>query len=100
MLTLQYFGNLMQRTDSLEKTLMLGKIEGRRRRGRQRMRLVLYFLYSFVAALLQPLGDSRMLSLLEQTAGSFMLVFAIVALTGVLFFFMILIVLAAGGSTF
>ena len=34
----QYFGNLMQRTDSLEKTLMLGKIEGRRRRGRQRMR--------------------------------------------------------------
>ena len=38
MLTLQYFGNLMQRTDSLEKTLMLGKIEGRRRRGRQRIR--------------------------------------------------------------
>ena len=37
-LTLQYFGHLMQRTDSLEKTLMLGKIEGRRRRGRQRMR--------------------------------------------------------------
>ena len=35
---LQYFGYLMQRTDSLEKTLMLGKIEGRRRRGRQRMR--------------------------------------------------------------
>ena len=35
---LQYFGNLMWRTDSLEKTLMLGKIEGRRRRGRQRMR--------------------------------------------------------------
>ena len=35
---LQYFGQLMQRTDSLEKTLMLGKIEGRRRRGRQRMR--------------------------------------------------------------
>ena len=38
MLKLQYFGPLMQRTDSLEKTLMLGKIEGRRRRGRQRMR--------------------------------------------------------------
>ena len=38
MLNLQYFGHLMQRTDSLEKTLMLGKIEGRRRRGRQRMR--------------------------------------------------------------
>ena len=37
-LKLQYFGQLMQRTDSLEKTLMLGKIEGRRRRGRQRMR--------------------------------------------------------------
>ena len=34
----QYFGHLMQRTDSLEKTLMLGKIEGRRRRGLQRMR--------------------------------------------------------------
>ena len=38
MLKLQYFGHLMQRTDSLEETLMLGKIEGRRRRGRQRMR--------------------------------------------------------------
>ena len=37
-LNLQYFGHLMQRTDSLEKTLMLGKIEGRRRRGRQRKR--------------------------------------------------------------
>ena len=37
-LKLQYFGHLMQRTDSFEKTLMLGKIEGRRRRGRQRMR--------------------------------------------------------------
>ena len=37
-LKLQYFGHLMQRTDSLEKILMLGKIEGRRRRGRQRMR--------------------------------------------------------------
>ena len=37
-LKLQYFGHLMQRTDSLEKTLMSGKIEGRRRRGRQRMR--------------------------------------------------------------
>ena len=35
---LQYFGHLMQRADSLEKTLMLGKTEGRRRRGRQRMR--------------------------------------------------------------
>ena len=37
-LKLQYFGHLMQRTDSFEKNLMLGKIEGRRRRGRQRMR--------------------------------------------------------------
>ena len=37
-LKLQYFGHLMQRIDSLEKTMMLGKIEGRRRRGRQRMR--------------------------------------------------------------
>ena len=39
-LTLQYFGHLMQRTDSLEKTLILGKIEGGRRRGRQRKRLL------------------------------------------------------------
>ena len=37
-LELQYFGHLIRRTDSLEKTLMLGKTEGRRRRGRQRMR--------------------------------------------------------------
>ena len=37
-LKLQYFGHLMQRVDSLEKTVMLGKIEGRRRRGRQRIR--------------------------------------------------------------
>ena len=37
-LKLQYFGRLMRRADSFEKTLMLGKIEGRRRRGRQRMR--------------------------------------------------------------
>ena len=37
-LKLQYFGHLIQRADSFEKTLMLGKIEGRRRRGRQRMR--------------------------------------------------------------
>ena len=38
MLKFQYFGHLMQRTDSFEKTLMLGKIEGKRRRGQQRMR--------------------------------------------------------------
>ena len=37
-LKLQYFGHLMQRTDSFQKTIMLGKIEGRRRKGRQRMR--------------------------------------------------------------
>ena len=37
-LKVQYFGHLMRRTDSLEKTLMLGKIEGRRRKGQQRMR--------------------------------------------------------------
>ena len=39
-LKLQYFGHLMQRVDSLEKTLMLGKIEGRRRRGQHRMRWI------------------------------------------------------------
>ena len=39
-LKLQYFGHLIQRTDSLEKTLMLGRVESRRRRGRQRMRLL------------------------------------------------------------
>ena len=39
-LKLQYFGHLMQRTDTYEKTLMLGKIEGRRRRGRQRVKLL------------------------------------------------------------
>ena len=40
MLELQYFGHLMRRADSLEKTLMRGKIEGKRRRGQQRMRLL------------------------------------------------------------
>ena len=38
MLKFQYFGHLMQRTDSFEKTLMLGKVEGRKKKGRQRMR--------------------------------------------------------------
>ena len=42
-LKLQYFGYLMQRADSLEKTLMLGKIEGKRRRGQQRMRWLVGF---------------------------------------------------------
>ena len=45
-LKLQYYGHLMQRTDSLEKTLMLGMIEGRRRRGQQRMRLLDGITYS------------------------------------------------------
>ena len=45
-LKLQYFGHLMQRENSLEKTLMLGKIEGRRRRGRQRMKCLDGITYS------------------------------------------------------
>ena len=53
-LKLQYFGHLMQRRDSLEKTLMLGKIEGRRRRGRQRMRL------------LDGITDSMVVSLMDK----------------------------------
>ena len=47
-LKLQYFGHLMRRADSLEKTLMLGKIEGRRRRGRQRMKWLDGITYSMV----------------------------------------------------
>ena len=54
MLKLRYFGHLMQRAESLEKTLMLGKIEGRRRRGRQRMRW------------LECITDSMDMSLSEQ----------------------------------
>ena len=50
-LKLQYFGHLMQRADSLEKTLMLGKTEGRRRRGRQRMRWSDYITDSMVMSL-------------------------------------------------
>ena len=46
-LKLQYFGHLMQRPDSLEKTLMLGKIEGKKRRGQQRMRWLLLLLSRF-----------------------------------------------------
>ena len=57
-LNLQYFGHLMQRVDSLEKTLMLGKIEGRRRRGRQRMRL-LDGITDSVDEFQQTLGDSE-----------------------------------------
>ena len=54
MLKLQYFGRLMWRTDSLEKTLMVGKIEGRRRRGRQRMRWVDDITYSMDMSLSKP----------------------------------------------
>ena len=57
MLKLQYFGHLMRRTDSLEKTLMLGKLEGRRRRGRQRIRW------------LDGITDSTDMSLFEQALG-------------------------------
>ena len=49
---LQYFGHLMQRTDSLEKTLILGKVEGRRRRGPQRMR----WLYGITDVMVMSLG--------------------------------------------
>ena len=55
MLKFQYFGHLMRRTDSLEKTLMLGKIEGWRRRGRQRMR----WLYSITDLINMGLGGLR-----------------------------------------
>ena len=54
-LKLQYFGHLMRRADSLEKTLMLVKIEGRRRRGRQRMR----FLDGITDSMDMSLGDLR-----------------------------------------
>ena len=58
-LKLQYFGHLMGRTDSLDKTLMLGKIEGRRRRGQQRMRWLDGIIDSMYMILskLQELGD-------------------------------------------
>ena len=54
-LKLQYFGYLMRRADSLEKTLMLGKIEGRRRRGRQRMR----WLDGITDSMAMSLGELR-----------------------------------------
>ena len=54
-LKLQYFGHLMQRADSLEKTLMLGKIDGRRRRGQQRMRC----LHSITNSMDMSLGKLR-----------------------------------------
>jgi len=52
-LKLQYFDHLMERTDSLEKTLMLGKIEGRERRGRQRMRCLICITDSMDMSLIQ-----------------------------------------------
>ena len=57
-LKLQYFGHLMQRSDSLEKTLILGKIEGRRRRGQQRMR-ELNGITDLMDTSLQTPGDSE-----------------------------------------
>ena len=55
MLKLQYFGHLMQRADSLEKTLMLGRIRGRRRRGQQRMR----WLDGIIDSMDMSLGEPR-----------------------------------------
>ena len=58
-LKLQYFGHLMQRTNSSEKTLMLGKIEGRRRRGQQRMRWLDGITDLMGMSFSKPLGDGE-----------------------------------------
>ena len=63
-LKLQYFGHLMRRADSLEKTLMLGKIEGRRRRGRQRMR----WLDGIIDSMDMGLGGNRELVMERETS--------------------------------
>lgn len=60
--------------------------------------LVLYGVYHFTAAILQPIGDDCITPLLSDAAGTYLLLFAVVAMTGVFFFFMILIVLAASGA--
>ena len=62
-LKLQYFGHLMRRADTLEKTLMLGKIEGRRRRGRQRM------LWLHGITDLMDMGLSRLLETVKDREG-------------------------------